>query len=43
MAQNRYCYWQKKNPHVIRSMVAMGIEESVIKRFVDKVLFPEIA
>ncbi len=40
-AQNRYCYWQKQNPHVVRSMVAMGIEEPVIKKFVDQVLFPE--
>jgi len=42
MAQNRYCYWQKQNPHVVRSMVAMGIEESVIRRFVNEILFPEV-
>lgn len=42
MAQNRYCYWQKQNPHVVRSMVAMGIEESKIKEFVETVLFPEV-
>lgn len=41
MAQNNYCYWQKQNPHVVRSMVAMGIEEPVIRKFVDQVLFPE--
>jgi hypothetical protein len=40
--QNRYCYWQKQNPHVIRSMVAMGIPETTIQRFVEEVLFPEI-
>lgn len=43
MAQNKYCYWQKQNPHVIRSMVSMGIDETKMKRFVDEVLFPEVA
>ena len=42
MAQNRYCHWQKQNPQVVRSMVAMGIEEQVITRFVEEVLFPEV-
>jgi hypothetical protein len=42
MAQNRYCHWQKQNPHVIRSMVSMGVPEPVMKRFVDTVLFPEV-
>jgi hypothetical protein len=42
MAQNRYCRYQKQNPHVIRSMVSMGIEESTMKRFVEEVLFPEV-
>jgi hypothetical protein len=42
MAQNKYCYWQKQNPHVIRSMVSMGIDEAKMKRFVDEVLFPEV-
>jgi hypothetical protein len=41
-AQNRYCHYQKQNPQVVRSMVAMGIEEEKIKRFVQEVLFPEI-
>ena len=41
MAQNRYCYWQKQNPHVVKSMVAMGVEEAIIEQFVDEVLFPE--
>ena len=40
--QDRYCYYQKQNPHVVRSMVSMGVEESVIRRFVDDILFPEI-
>jgi hypothetical protein len=41
MAQNRYCRYQKQNPHVIRSMVAMGIPEPVITEFVENILFPE--
>lgn len=43
MAQNRYCYYQKQNPHVIRSMVSMGIPNDIMTRFVDEVLFPEIS
>jgi len=41
MAQNRYCHYQKQNPQVIKSMIAMGVEESTIRNFVDEVLFPE--
>lgn len=40
--QNMYCRYQKQNPHVVRSMVAMGYEQSVIEAFVQEVLFPEI-
>jgi hypothetical protein len=43
MAQNRYCYYQKQNPHVIRSMVSMGVPEEKMKQFVEEILFPEIA
>lgn len=39
--QNRYCYYQKKNPHIIQSMVAMGVPETTMQQFVDQVLFPE--
>ena len=42
MAQNRYCRYQKQNPHVIRSMVSMGVEERTMKKFVEEVLFPEV-
>ena len=41
MAQNRYCRYQKQNPHVINSMVAMGIPREQMQKFVDEVLFPE--
>lgn len=43
MAQNRYCHYQKQNPQVIKSMVAMGVPEPTILKFVDEVLFPETA
>jgi hypothetical protein len=42
MAQNRYCYYQKQNPHVVNSMVAMGVPEDKMKRFVREMLFPEV-
>jgi hypothetical protein len=42
MAQNRYCRYQKQNPHVIRSMVSMGVEEHTMRKFVEEVLFPEV-
>jgi hypothetical protein len=42
MAQNRYCHWQKQNPHVIKSMVSMGVPEPVMKQFVNRILFPEV-
>lgn len=41
MAQNRYCHWQKQNPHVVKSMVAMGVSEDKMRSFVRDVLFPE--
>jgi hypothetical protein len=41
MAQDRYCFYQKQNPHVIKSMTSMGIEENIMKEFVNEVLFPE--
>lgn len=40
--QNYYCKNQKQNPHVYRSMIAMGVPEATIRQFVDQVLFPEI-
>ena len=40
--QNMYCKYQKQNPHVVRSMVAMGYEQEIIEKFVQEVLFPEL-
>jgi hypothetical protein len=41
MAQNRYCHYQKQNPHVIKSMTSMGVPELKMKKFVKEILFPE--
>ena len=40
--QNTYCRFQKQNPHVVRSMVAMGYEQATIEQFVQEILFPEL-
>ena len=40
--QNRYCHYQKQNPHTVNSMIAMGISREVIEQFVEETLFPEI-
>jgi hypothetical protein len=40
--QNRYCFFQKQNPHVVNSMVAMGIDKEEMLKFVEETLFPEI-
>ena len=39
---NNYCRWQRENPHVIKSMVAMGVNEDKMRQFVEEVLFPYI-
>lgn len=41
IAQDRYCRYQKQNPHVVNSMVTMGVSEETMREFVDTVLFPE--
>jgi len=41
MAQNRYCYWQKQNPHTPRVMSSLGLDESTVHDFIHQVLFPE--
>ncbi len=42
MAQNRYCFYQKQNPHVVSSMISMGVPKETITNFVSDVLFPEV-
>jgi hypothetical protein len=41
-AHNNYCRWQRENPHVIKSMVSMGVNEDKMRQFVEEVLFPYI-
>ena len=40
--QNRYCYYQKKNPHNPRFMQLLGLTEQEALDYVDYVMFPEI-
>ena len=42
MAQNRYCYYQKQNPHNPRVMQSLGLSEEDAKAFVQEIMFPEI-
>jgi hypothetical protein len=41
MAQDRYCRYQKQNPHTPRVLVNLGFTEQEAQDFVQKVLFPE--
>jgi hypothetical protein len=43
MAQNRYCYYQKQNPHTPRVLINLGFTEEEAQEFVNTRLFPEIA
>ena len=40
--QNRYCYYQKQNPHTPRVLVNLGFTEQQAQDFVQNTLFPEI-
>lgn len=42
MAQNRYCHYQKQNPHSPRVMESLGLSKELVKDFIEEVLFPEI-
>ena len=42
MAQNRYCHYQKQNPHTPRVLVTLGFTEQQAQEFVRNTLFPEI-
>lgn len=42
MAQNKYCYWQKQNPHNGSIMQKLGLSEADARKFVEEVMFPEI-
>lgn len=41
MAQNRYCHYQKQNPHTPRVLVNLGFTEDEALTFVREHLFPE--
>lgn len=40
MAQDRYCYYQRQNPHTPRVLVNLGFNEAEAVSFVSNTLFP---
>lgn len=42
MAQNRYCHYQKQNPHTPKVMASLGLDEQMVHDFIHDVLFPEV-
>ena len=40
--QNRYCRFQKENPHTPAMMINLGIDKDVFTQYMDEVLFPEL-
>ena len=42
MAQNRYCHYQKQNPHTPKVMANLGLDPEQVRVFIQEVLFPEI-
>jgi len=42
VAQNRYAFYQKQNPHTPRVMKSLGLDEDDVDVFIQKCLFPEI-
>jgi hypothetical protein len=41
-AQNRYCHYQKQNPHTPRVLVNLGFTPEEATNFVEQNLFPEV-
>ena len=39
--QNRYCYYQKQNPHTPKVMESLGLDPVDVRTFIDECLFPE--
>lgn len=39
--QNRYCHFQKQNPHTPKVMQSLGFDEETVNRFIQDCLFPE--
>lgn len=41
-AQNKYCFWQKQNPHTPKVMAALGYQDEEVSKFIQECLFPEL-
>jgi phycocyanobilin:ferredoxin oxidoreductase len=39
--QNRYCAYQKQNPHTPKVMESLGLDPEDVRTFIDECLFPE--
>ncbi len=39
--QNRYCAYQKQNPHTPKVMESLGLDPADVRMFIDECLFPE--
>jgi hypothetical protein len=42
LAQNKYAYYQKQNPHTPKVMASLGLNEHDVEEFIHSCLFPEI-
>lgn len=40
--QNRYCHFQKQNPHTPKVMGSLGLDPAEVAVFIDECLFPEL-
>ena len=40
--QNRYCHYQKQNPHTPKVMESLGLDPDDVKHFIEDCLFPEV-
>ena len=40
--QNRYCKFQKQNPHTPKVMESLGYDPELVRDFIDNCLFPEV-
>lgn len=43
MAQNKYCRYQKQNPHTPRVLINLGFTEEEARSFIHTKIFPEIS
>jgi len=39
---NKYCHYQKQNPHLHRAITAMGISDKAKDMYIENILFEEI-